>query len=1176
MSIFKQITQSFANYDDIDKLLKKEQTSILLGGCIDASKGHLAYTLGEKFNKKLIITHNEIRARELLLEYSFFDKNVYFYPAKDFIFFNADMHGNLIIKERINTLKHLIEDDNVTIITTLDACAERVLPLESLTNNTLTIAEADIIDTNELKQQLIHMGYEYEAQVMMPGQFAMRGGIIDVYPLTEETPIRIDFIGDEIDTIRSFDVESQRSIERIEVISLYPAKELIFTKNQIENAIASMKEEMLAFYDAQNKLNNFEAAERIKKTINTICENFTELELSFAMESYISYLAKNTVSFIEYFSKDKTLFVLDEPNRINERMKAVEYEFSESSTHRLEKGYILPGQTDNIYTKEQLYALLSACKCLLLSTLDYKPDFFKINKSFSLTTKNINSYNNSFELLLKDINHYKKSGYKIVLVSNSSTRAKRLVKDFLDNDITSFYSDDFNHKLVEKELMITTGNLSKGFEYPLAKFVLIAESDIFGAKKQPKKKVKQYDGSKISSFNDLAIGDYVIHENHGLGIYRGIEKVEINKTTKDYIKIEYASGGSLYILATQLELIQKYADSDAKVPKLNKLGGQEWTKTKTRVRTAVSEIAKDLVTLYATREAKEGFKFSPDTLWQREFEEMFPFEETNDQLEAIAATKKDMESGKIMERLICGDVGFGKTEIAIRAAFKAVQDGKQVIYLVPTTILAQQHYNTFSQRMKDFAVNVELLSRFRTPKQIKETIEGLKTGRVDVVVGTHRLLSKDVSFKDLGLLIIDEEQRFGVTHKEKIKQYKDIVDVLTLTATPIPRTLHMSLIGIRDMSILEEAPIDRMPIQTFVTEHNDEMVREAILRELNRNGQVYYVYNRVNTIEEVTAKIQQLVPNANVAYAHGQMEERRLEKIMLDFINGEIDVLVSTTIIETGLDISNVNTIIIHDADKFGLSQLYQLRGRVGRSNRTAYAFLLYKRNMLLKETAETRLAAIKEFTELGSGFKIAMKDLEIRGAGNLLGEKQHGHMDAVGYDLYCKMLNEEIGRLKNTTDTFDIFDTSLDIDVDAYIPTSYIKSERQKLDIYKRIADLESNEEIDDMLDELIDRFGEPPQSLNTLLTVARIKALAHNAYITDIVGNRKEIKVKLYKNAKLDISRFSELDAKYRRNIKFKMDVAPYFTLTFTNEQAKSTTAYLQTILEFVEDVGKCKNTY
>ncbi|MBE5964151.1 MAG: transcription-repair coupling factor [Lachnospira sp.] len=1173
MSILKKVTESFADYDDIKKLLNKGYNSIMLSGCIDATKAHLTNTLGDDFSKKLIITHNELRAKELLWEYSFYDKNVYFYPAKDFIFFNADIHGNLIVKERITALKHLIEDDNVTIITTLDACAEHLLPIDTILENVINIAEADVIDTENFKEQLIAIGYERVAQVEMPGQFSIRGGIFDVYPLTEDVPVRIDFIGDEIDTIRSFDVESQRSIERIEAISIYPAKELIFTKNEIDDALTRIREEMLVFYDAQNKQKNFEAAERIKKTVNSICENFTEFESTFALESFIEFFKADTVSFLEYFNKEHTLFVLDEPNRIDERMNAVEYEFNDSTSHRLEKGYILPSQTGIMYGKETLYAMLSNCKCIIMSTLDYKPNYIKPTKSFSLSSKNISSYNNSFELLVKDIKRYKKMDYRIILVSNSSTRAKRLVNDFMDNEIFAYYSDTLKREMQSKDLLITTGNIKRGFEYPLAKFVLIAESDIFGARKQTKKKKKIYDGSKISSFNDLIIGDYVIHENHGLGIYRGIEKVEVNKTVKDYIKIEYANNGSLYILATQLELIQKYAGSDAKAPKLNKLGGQEWDRTKTRVRSAVSEIAKDLVTLYATREAKEGFEFSEDTLWQKEFEEMFPFEETSDQLDAIAATKADMQSKKIMERLICGDVGFGKTEIAIRAAFKAVQDGKQVIYLVPTTILAQQHFNTFSQRMKDFAVNVELMSRFRTPKQIKETIEGLKTGRVDIVIGTHRVLSKDVAFKDLGLLIIDEEQRFGVSHKEKIKHYKDVVDVLTLTATPIPRTLHMSLIGIRDMSILEEAPIDRMPIQTFVTEYNEEMIREAIMRELSRSGQVYYVYNRVNNIEDIAAKIQELIPDANVAYAHGQMEERRLEQIMLDFINGEIDVLVSTTIIETGLDISNVNTIIIHDADKFGLSQLYQLRGRVGRSNRTAYAFLLYKRDMLLKETAEKRLAAIKEFTELGSGFKIAMKDLEIRGAGNLLGEKQHGHMEAVGYDLYCKMLNEEIGRLKNTTDTFDVFDTSLDIDVDAYIPATYIKSERQKLDIYKRIADLETEEEIDDMLDELIDRFGEPPQALTTLLNVARIKAAAHNAYITEIRGNRKEIKVNLYKNARLDISRFSELDAKYRRNIKFKMDVTPYFTLTFTNEQIKSTQAYLETIKEFVEDVGLCR---
>ena len=552
----------------------------------------------------------------------------------------------------------------------------------------------------------------------------------------------------------------------------------------------------------------------------------------------------------------------------------------------------------------------------------------------------------------------------------------------------------------------------------------------------------------------------MVHENHGLGIYRGIEKVEVEKKLKDYIKIEYAGSGALYILATQLETLQKYASADAKKPKLNKLGGSEWSRTKTKVRTAVQDIAKDLVELYAARAERNGFVYGEDTVWQTEFEEMFPFEETEDQMAAIEATKRDMESTKIMDRLICGDVGYGKTEIAIRAAFKAVQENKQVVYLVPTTILAQQHYNTFVQRMKEFPVRVDLLCRFRTPAQQKATLEDLKKGMVDIVIGTHRVLSKDVQFKDLGLLIIDEEQRFGVTHKEKIKKLKENIDVLTLTATPIPRTLHMSLIGIRDMSVLEEAPQDRLPIQTYVMEYEDEMVRAAIQRELARGGQVYFVYNRVNTIAEMAAHIEKLVPEANVAFAHGQMSEKELEKKMYEFISGETDVLVSTTIIETGLDISNVNTMIIHDADQMGLSQLYQLRGRVGRSNRTAYAFLLYRRGKYLTEIAEKRLHAIREFTDLGSGFKIAMRDLEIRGAGNLLGAEQHGHMQSVGYDLYCKMLNEAVKELKGTAKIEDKFETVLDLETDAYIPNSYIKNEAQKLDIYKRIASLENGEE--------------------------------------------------------------------------------------------------------------------
>ena len=705
----------------------------------------------------------------------------------------------------------------------------------------------------------------------------------------------------------------------------------------------------------------------------------------------------------------------------------------------------------------------------------------------------------------------------------------------------------------------------------MQKFVLITETDIFGKEQKKKKRKKtQYSGEKIHSFAELSVGDYVVHENHGLGIYRGIEKVEVDHVVKDYMKIEYSGGSNLYIQATQLDVLQKYAGSDAKKPKLNKLGSQEWNKTKSRVRGAVANIAKELVALYAARQEEQGYQYGPDTVWQREFEELFPFEETEDQTAAIEATKADMESPRIMDRLICGDVGYGKTEIAIRAAFKAVQENKQVVLLVPTTILAQQHYNTFVQRMKDFPVRIDLLCRFRTAAQQKKTLEDLKKGLVDILIGTHRVLSKDVEFKDLGLLVIDEEQRFGVAHKEKIKQLKQNVDVLTLTATPIPRTLHMSLVGIRDMSVLEEPPLDRVPIQTYVMEYDEEMVREAISRELARGGQVFYVYNRVNNIVDLTNRVAALVPEASVAFAHGQMKERELEQIMYSFINGEIDVLVSTTIIETGMDISNVNTIIIHDADQMGLSQLYQLRGRVGRTNRTAYAFLMYRRNKMLKEVAEKRLHAIREFTELGSGVKIAMRDLEIRGAGNLLGAEQHGHMEAVGYDLYCKMLSAAVKEAKGLKMEED-FETSIDLALDAFIPPGYIPNESQKLDIYKRIAGIENGEEAEDMLEELLDRFGEPPKSVQNLLAVAELKALAHKAYITEIKQTGDTIRMTLYEKARLQAEGIPALLKQYGNDLSFKLENNPYFLLKYRQPRQGKTT-----VLDRVRGFAKALRGY
>lgn len=1144
MKTFTEPMLGLKEFEDLNAALPGLKGVIQVSGCIDAAKPHMIYGINNGSGNRIIVTFHEQRAKELCEEYRFFDKRTAYYPAKDILFYQSDIRGNVLTSERINALKLMAEEKACTIITTFDGLMNPMPGPDQFIHAVTKIAVGDSLELSHLAQHLAELGYEKNYQAQTMGEFSVRGGIVDIFPLTEDNPYRIELWGDEVDSIRSFDPESQRSIENLNEVHIYPACELVLTKEERQAGMGRILQEAETVSAKLRKEMKTEEAYRIKSTAAQIAEEAGELGISAGLDAYLSYFCKERVSLLDYFDREGTVIFLDETVRSIERGFSTEKEFSESMKQRLEKGYILPGQMRELFSCKEILAKITARKCIALVALDLKNSHLDIKTRINIQSKTVNPYNNSFELLVKDLTRYKRNGYRVVLLSSSRTRAKRLADDLMEEGLNAYYSEDYDHEVKQGEIMTGFGKIKKGYEYPILKFVVISESDIFGGEKKKKKRRRTYEGEKIASFTDLSIGDYVVHENHGLGIYRGIEKIEVDKTVKDYIKIEYAGGGNLYILATQLELIQKYAGADAKKPKLNKLGGQEWNKTKTKVRGAVKEIAKDLVQLYAARQSKEGYVYGPDTVWQKEFEEMFPFEETEDQELAIEAAKADMESTKIMDRLICGDVGYGKTEIAIRAAFKAVQDSKQVAFLVPTTILAQQHYNNFVQRMKDFPVNVELLCRFRSASEQKKTIEGLKKGNVDIVIGTHRLLSKDVAYKDLGLLIIDEEQRFGVAHKEKIKQLKNNIDVLTLTATPIPRTLHMSLIGIRDMSVLEEPPMDRLPIQTYVMEYNEELVREAISRELARGGQAYYVYNRVREIGDVAAKIAELVPEANVAFAHGQMRESELESIMYRFINGEIDVLVSTTIIETGLDISNVNTMIIHDADNMGLSQLYQLRGRVGRSNRTAYAFLMYKRDKMLKEIAEKRLSAIKEYTELGSGFKIAMRDLEIRGAGNLLGAQQHGHMEAVGYDLYCKMLNEAVKEAKGIA-VEESFDTSIDIDIDAYIPMGYIPNEFQKLDIYKRIAGIENQEESDEMLEELIDRFGEPPKSVENLLYIAKIKSMAHRVYFTEVSQKGDTIKFTLYEKAKIDAAKIPEFVAGFGQKMKFTTDAkVPHFT--------------------------------
>ena len=1114
MKCFLAPLRELADYEEIVKKRGVGRGYIQIVGGVSSQKIHMIQDLSDGFDFKIIVFSDEEKAKIAYEEYSYIQENVVYYPPKDLLFYDVDIKGKYIFSNKINVIKSIIEreeGDNIVVVTTVDSFIDGLPHFSEIKEAAIKVNRNQSLDFSKLQEELVEIGYERVGQVESPGHFAVRGGIVDVYPLTEENPIRVELWGDEVDSIRVFDIENQRTIANINEVILYPACEL-----------KSLQES--SFLDYFIDTNCILFLDEPPRLMNTLVSVYDEFENSM----------KNRQNLKEEHYEDETsshAFPIIKESDDKDWL-------TQKKISRKE----VRGKTNlRVLKPSEVIKKLNSFSGIAFTTLDIKLKDFLIKEKVNYDIKSVNPYHNSFEMLIRDLRAYKRKGYRVVLLSPSVSRAKRLAEDLRDYDLKSFYSDDEERAVNPSEILVTKGHLASGYEYPLLKFLVISESDIFG-RKRGRKKRRRYQGEKIQEFSNLRIGDFVVHENHGLGIYQGIEKIEVDKVTKDYMKIEYANNGALFISATGLDVIQKYAGADGRKPKLNKLGTGAWSKTKTGVKGAIHEIAKDLVELYAHRREQDGYAYEPDTPWQKEFEEMFPFEETEDQLEAIADTKRDMESNKIMDRLICGDVGYGKTEIAIRASFKAIQEGKQVVYLVPTTILAQQHYQTFTQRMKDFPVRVELLCRFRTPSQIRRSLEDLRKGLVDIVIGTHRVLSNDVHYRDLGLLILDEEQRFGVRHKEKIKKLKENVDVLTMTATPIPRTLHMSLIGIRDLSVLDEAPQDRMPIQTYVMEYQEEMVREAIQREIERGGQVYYVYNRVHDIADVAGRIARLVPDAVVVYAHGQMGERHLENIMQDFVEGEVDVLVSTTIVETGLDISNANTMIIHDADQFGLSQLYQLRGRIGRSNRVAYAFLLYRRDKLLPEVAEKRLRAIREFTELGSGIKIAMRDLEIRGAGNLLGTVQSGHMSAVGYDLYCKMLGQAVSELKGERKE-ERFNTTIDLNVDAYIPDSYIQNEVQKLEVYKKIATIESEEEMSEMLDELLDRFGEIPKKAYQLLRIASLKALANSVYLTAVEEKEWGYRLMMYEKANVNPGKIPELLGKYQGNLEFKGEVTPYF---------------------------------
>lgn len=1101
------------NYNEMLSHIGKGKKTVCATGLIDSQKPHMMYGVATHVKKPImVVTHDENRAKQISDDLKFLctEETVSIYPAQDVLFYGADVHSADITVERMMVKNALLQGDRVTIVTSVEALIKKTMTKETLIANILEFEVGGSIALTELQKSLVQMGYERTSLVENVGQFAIRGGIVDIYPVTAQHVYRIELWDDEIDSIRSVNPYSQRSIDKENTVRILPMEE------QLEEA---------------DDLGN-------------------------------------NVMLLDYIHPE-TIIIIDEPMKVKEKCKQVNFEFETSIKDRLETEEIKSEQIKSIFNYEEILLMFKKHKTFIMMNLEYNLEDYDVvyNTSFEVY-ENMVFYKN-LDLLEKDLKVWKESKKRIILFAGVQARALRLVDELEERGIRCSYSNNLTDAIVPGQVVITRGALTRGFIYEEIGLVLISDKDLFGKEKKRRKRGKKHKGSKIESFVELKTGDYIVHENHGIGVFNGIEKMVVDSISKDYLKIGYANDGALYVNINQMDMIQKYIGAEGKKPKLSKLGGQEWKKVKARAKAATQELAKELIQLYAKREASKGFVYGQDTLWQKEFEETFQHEETDDQLQAIEDVKSDMESDKVMDRLLCGDVGYGKTEVAIRAAFKAVQDSKQVVYLVPTTILAQQHYNLFVERMKNFPIKVELLSRFRTPKQIKASLVNIERGSADIVIGTHRVLSKDVNFKDLGLVLVDEEQRFGVTHKERLKKLRSNVDVLTLTATPIPRTLHMSLVGIRDMSLLEDPPLERHPIQTYVMEYSAEFAKDAIKRELSRNGQVYFLYNRVESIEKVALEIQAMVPQASVAFAHGQMGERELESIMLDFIEGEIDVLVCTTIIETGLDVANTNTIIIQDADRMGLSQLYQLRGRVGRSNKIAYAYLMYKKDRVLPEIAEKRLQAIKQFTQFGSGFKIAMRDLEIRGAGNLLGDRQHGHMDAIGYDLYSKLLKNAVIE-EQGEEVEEEFETSVEISINAYIPPRYIEDEMQKIDIYKKISLIRNQEDYNETQEEIEDRYGDLPQTVQNLLDVALIKGMAHDIDITSVLVKQNEVIFNFKQDARLDPTNIPELVGFYKGDLRFKAGEKTYFTLVNISKYKNNIPSYIKNVLQ---DMKKLK---
>jgi transcription-repair coupling factor (superfamily II helicase) len=1170
----KSIHRYLADKEDIRSIIDGIEMGMneqLVAGLAASARSMLVSAVKEAANKPiLLITHHLSQAQQLYDDLLELTEDVYLYPVNELIGAEIAVSSPELRGQRIEALNKWLKKETGILVAPVQALRRFLPPIEYWKNYELIFTTGEEINLETTLKMLIHMGYESTSMVTKPGEFSRRGGIIDIYPITEEYPIRIELFDVEVDSIRYFDAESQRSLEeQIQSVIIGPASELLLTEEDIYTA-AERLEEALSF--SLKKVKESKDKEALMEVIEQDISRLKNLERFQEMYKYIGYFYEEPESLIDYLPANGVI-ILDEMSRIEETAVNLDKEEAEWYSNLLETNRMVRKSRFS-FEWQNITDKMTQMKLYLSVFLRHIPNTQPQN-IVNLSSRQMQEFHGQMNLLKNEMNRWKKGGNSVVILAPNQQRAEKLHSILADYQIEATVADKL--ELPVRKPTIVIGQLHTGVEWPLHKLVVITENELFKKRMQRKRRRQKItNAERIKSYQELKAGDYVVHTNHGVGKYLGIETLEVNKLHRDFMKIKYSGDDTLFVPVDQIDLVQKYVGAEGKEPKLYKLGGTEWKKVKSRVQSSVEDIADELIKLYAEREAKKGYAFSPDTEMQREFEAAFPYQETEDQLRSIDEIKRDMERDRPMDRLLCGDVGYGKTEVAIRAAFKAIMDGKQVAMLVPTTILAQQHYETILERFQDYPINIGLLSRFRTRKEQTETTKGLKKGTVDIVIGTHRLLSKDVEYHDLGLLIVDEEQRFGVKHKEKIKQMKTNVDVLTLTATPIPRTLHMSMLGVRDLSVLETPPENRFPIQTYVMEYNPILVREAIEREMARNGQVFFLNNRVETIDKIARDLTMLVPEARIATAHGQMNEKELENVILSFLEGEFDVLVSTSIIETGVDIPNVNTLIVNNADWMGLSQLYQLRGRVGRSNRVAYAYFTYQRDRVLTEVAEQRLQAIKEFTELGSGFKIAMRDLSIRGTGNILGSQQHGFIDSVGFDLYSQMLTEAIEARKSGQETTaeKPFEPEININIDAYIPDSYIHDEKQKIDIYKQFQTFTSEEDKRDLQDELIDRFGQYPQEVENLFLVSTMKMYAKQQKIEQIVKKNKKVHLLIEeeRSRNIDGAKLFSLTDEFGRNVQFGTD-NDNLKITFTNTKEKESELY-STIVHFIkklEDVDR-----